>query len=64
MESKGYPKTAALFQRHLRDGVFTHPDAGIEAELNALRCDISGSFIFQAQFLKDRRDQVLVVHKR
>ncbi|WP_282603934.1 hypothetical protein [Paracoccus sp. PARArs4] len=63
-ETLGYPKTATLFQSYLEASVFRHPEPAIEKELNDMRVDISGCFLFQAQFQKNRRDQVLVIHKR
>ncbi len=64
LEKQGLVKTAALFQGYLDKGVFDHPDDGAKEDLNALRADISGCFVFQAKFQKHRRDQVLVLHKR
>ena len=64
MEKPGYSKTAAFFQSYIKHGVFKHSDPSIAEQFNALRADMSGCFIFQAQFNKNRRDQVLVVHKR
>jgi len=64
METKGWPKTADLFQSYLMNEYFSHPDKGMENELNVLRIDFSGTFLFQAQFLRNKRNQVLVVHKR
>lgn len=64
MEIPGITKTAALFQSYLKTGVFTHSDPSVAADFNARRIDFSGCFIFQAQFDKTRKDQVLVVHKR
>ena len=64
METLGYPKTAALFQYYLQNGVFKHPNPAFEQELNDTRIDISGCFVFQAQFDRQLKDQVLVVHKR
>ena len=63
-ERADFVKTAELFQSYLNTGAFSHPDAGLEAELNALRPAISGCFVFQAHFRKSRADQVAVVHKR
>jgi hypothetical protein len=57
-------KTSALFQGYMDTGVFDHPDGDTASELNALRVDLSGCFLFQAGFQKTRRDQVLVLHKR
>ena len=64
LERQGSVKTAALFQDYVETGIFDHPDAGAKAELNAVRADISGCFVFPAKFIKGRRDQLLVVHKR
>lgn len=64
MEVDGYPKTADLFQGLLYNGVFTHSDAGFADDLNALRADMSGTFIFQAKYQKKNRDQMVVIHKR
>lgn len=57
-------KTAALFQSYLNDRAFTHVDEEIAAEFNALRDEMSGCFVFQVKYQKQRRDQVVVVHKR
>lgn len=62
METKGYPKTADMFQSYLRRGVFEHPT--LADELNGQRLDISGAFVFQAHFIKRKKDQVVVIHKR
>ena len=63
-ERQGQVKTAALFNEYLEKGVFELSDAAAKAELNELRADISGCFLFQAKFQKHRRDQMLVLHKR
>lgn len=63
-EEQGAVKTSALFNGYLDRGVFDHPDEAAKSELNALRADLSGCFLFQAGFRKHRRDQVLVLHKR
>ncbi len=63
-ELDGITKTAALFQSYLHGGTFEHRDPEIGAAFDALAPDISGAFIFQVKFLKRRRDQVLVVHKK
>ena len=60
----GWPKTATLFQGYLHEGGFAHPEAEYQDGLNALRADFSGVFVFQAKWHKEKRDQVLVVHKR
>ncbi|MEL7115134.1 MAG: hypothetical protein AAGP08_06000 [Pseudomonadota bacterium] len=64
LEKQGMVKTSALFQSYLEHGVFDHPDAAAKADLNELRADVSGCFLFQARFQKHRRDQILVLHKR
>jgi hypothetical protein len=63
-EKQDAVKTSALFQGYMDKGVFDHPDNDTATELNALRADLSGCFLFQASFQKTRRDQVLVLHKR
>lgn len=57
-------KTAALFQSYIQHREFTHVDEDIAAEFNALREQMSGCFLFQVKYQKQRRDQVVVVHKR
>ncbi len=64
LERQDAVKTAPLFNGYMETGVFEHPDDAAKAELNACRADISGCFLFPAKFLKGRRDQMLVVHKR
>lgn len=64
MEQAGITKTASLFQGYQVSGVFTHDDSDIQDQMNALRADISGCFVFQAGFNKKNRDQVAVIHKR
>lgn len=64
LERQNLVKTAPLFQGYIETGVFEHPDAAAMTDLNAVRADISGCFVFPAQFIKGRRDQLLVVHKR
>ncbi len=64
LEKQGSVKTAALFNGFVETGLFDHPDAEAAADLNAMRTDISGCFLFPARFIKGRRDQLLVVHKR
>jgi len=64
LEKQGLVKTAPLFQGYLENGVFEHPDETAKTEFNAVRADISGCFVFPARFVKGRRDQLLVVHKR
>lgn len=64
LEGPGSVKTAALFHSYVESGIFEHPEADTGAEFNAMRADISGCFVFPAHFVKGRRDQILVVHKR
>lgn len=63
-ERSGITKTADLFQSYLHQGQFQHSDATLAAEFDALRPEISGAFLHQVRYLKEKRDQVLVVHKR
>ncbi len=64
MEKPGITKTSVLFQSYIKNAVFSHSDAEVGADFNDQRIDISGCFIFQAQFDKTRKDQVVVIHKR
>ena len=64
LENSGFPKTSGLFQGYVSEGGFVHPDDTLQDDLNAIRADISGCFIFPAKYLRQRRDQILVVHKR
>ncbi|MCE5972290.1 class I SAM-dependent methyltransferase [Sinirhodobacter sp. WL0062] len=63
-ERAGITKTADLFQSYLHQGHFQHSDPALAAEFDALRPEISGAFLHQVRYLKEKRDQVLVVHKR
>ena len=63
-EKPGITKTAALFQSYLNTREFAHSDTEVAQAFNALRPEISGCFVFQAHFRKNRRDQVAVIHKR
>lgn len=63
-ERPGITKTAALFQSWLHDRKFTHSDPALAAEFDALSGDFSGVFLHQVLYQKERRDQVLVVHKK
>nr|WP_325250524.1 hypothetical protein [Amylibacter sp.] len=64
MEKGGITKTAALFYGYQRDGAFAHSDPAITQQLNDMRDQISGCFIYQVGFDKSRKDQLLVVQKR
>ncbi|APX91184.1 hypothetical protein BV394_13835 [Brevirhabdus pacifica] len=57
-------KTADLFQSYLAERKFAHNDPEVAAAFDALRDDISGCFIHQVRYLKDRKDQIAVIHKR
>lgn len=63
-ERPGITKTAALFQSWLHGGRFTHSDPALAAEFDALSGQFSGVFVHQVLYRKERRDQVLVVHKK
>lgn len=62
-EKPGITKTAALFSGFAATRVFSHNDAKTEADFNAFGPEISGCFVFQAQFTKTRRDQLAVIQK-
>jgi hypothetical protein len=63
-EKTGITKTAQLFQSYIQDRSFGHADPALAAEFNTMRDQMSGCFMFQVHYQKQRRDQVLVVHKR
>lgn len=63
-EKPNITKTAELFQSYLQKQTFDHSDPTIAAEFNALKDQISGCFVFQAHYQKNKRDQVAVIHKR
>ncbi len=63
-EKPGITKTAALFRGFAEQRTFTHSDPATQAAFEGLAGDISGCFVFQAQYTKTRRDQVAVIHKR
>jgi len=63
-EKPGITKTAELFRSWLEKRVFEHSDPVVAAEFNALSEDISGSIIETARFLRGRKDQVVVIHKK
>ena len=63
-ERPGITKTAKLFRGFAEAREFHHSDPATEAALRGLAPDISGCFVFQAQYTKTRRDQVAVIHKR
>ena len=59
----GFTRTSALIDSFLRKGAFKHSDPAYQEELNELAPDISGAFLFQRNFLKEKRDKVAVIHK-
>lgn len=64
MEQKNITKTSGMFYSMQTKGFFQHKQPEIAAQFNALRQDISGCFVFQAGYNKNKRDQVAVIHKR
>jgi len=64
IEKQGFVKSAALFQGYVEHGIFEHPDEDVKDDMNALRADFSGCFLFPAGFVNGRRAQMLVLHKR
>ncbi len=64
IEKQGFVKTAALFQGYVETGIFEHPDEDVKDDMNAMRADFSGCFVFPAGFVNGRRPQMLVLHKR
>ena len=63
-ERPGITKTADLFQSYLHHRAFRHSDPAMAAEFDALRPDFSGVFVHQVHYLKGKKDQVAVIHKR
>ncbi len=63
-EQPGITKTAALFRSFLDDRRFSHSDSAVAEEFNALIPEISACIIEPVKYQKNRRDQVMVVHKR
>lgn len=63
-ERAGITKTAALFQSWLNLRRFEHSDPAVAEAFNALAPQMSGVFVHQARFRKDKRDQLAVIHKR
>jgi hypothetical protein len=62
-EKPGITKTAQLFSDFSHSRKFAHSDPETQAEFDALAPHISGCFVFQAQYHKNKRDQVAVIHK-
>lgn len=62
-EKPGITKTAELFSEFSGSREFVHSDKELQAEFDGLAPLISGCFIFQAQYRKNKRDQVAVIHK-
>ena len=60
----GNRRWLTAFQHYLHEGYFDHLDQTMAEALNAVRQDTSGCFLHQAKWHKEKRDQVLVVHKR
>ena len=56
-------KTRDFFQSYLASGRFSHPNTETAAEFNALRDQMSGCFVFQHHYRKDKIDKVVVIHK-
>ena len=63
-ERKNFTKSADLFQSYLIDRKFAHTAESIANEFNALSEQMSGVFIHQVKYVKSRKDQVVVIHKR
>jgi hypothetical protein len=64
IERAEFTKTAELFQGFQVRKSFRHSDPELQASFDALAPEISGCFVFQAEFRKYKRDQLAVIHKR
>lgn len=63
-EIPGITKTSELFRSWLNKREFSHSDPGVAAEFNAISHMISGCIVESARYVKGRRDQVAVIHKK
>lgn len=63
-EQPGITKTADLFRSWLEKRTFLHSDPAVAAEFNALSEDISGCIVETARYIRGRKDQVVVIHKK
>ena len=63
-EKPGITKTAALFRSFQNDRAFTHTDPEVAKAFDALIPQISACIVEPVRYQKNRRDQVLVVHKK
>lgn len=64
LERPGITPTAQLFADYLETRRFSHSDPAIAEAMTALAADFSGCFLFQAQYRRSKKDQVLVLQKR
>lgn len=64
LERPGITPTAQLFADYLETRRFSHSDPAIAEAMTALSADFSGCFLFQAQYRRSKKDQVLVLQKR
>jgi hypothetical protein len=63
-EKDGITKTSRLFRSYQETRTFEHSDPKVAKAFNDLRPQMSGCFVFTAQYRKNSRDQVAVIHKR
>lgn len=63
-EKEGITKTGELFRSWLEQKQFVHNDPAVAEEFNRVSEDISGCIVETAKFLRGRRDQVAVIHKK
>ena len=63
-EKPGITKTSELFRSYVNHREFSHSDAEIATAFNELAPQFSACILHPVRYQKNRKDQVLVVHKR
>lgn len=64
LERPGITPTAQLFSDYLETRRFSHSDPAVAEAMSVLSQDFSGCFLFQAQYRRSKKDQILVLQKR
>ncbi len=64
LEPDNFTKTGDLFYRYQVDKVFKHADSDMQSAFEAIAPEISGCFVFQVDYNRNKRHQIAVLHKR
>lgn len=64
LEPDDFTKTGDLFYRYQVDKVFRHANNDMQSAFEAIASEISGCFVFQVDFNRNKRHQIAVLHKR